>query len=1211
MHSQHQKLKKFTVFCTYVFILISIDPIESSQKFIRKPKNVSAIIGSNIIFECSVQVPHGDVQWTKNFTAMGFSRDLPAYARYSVIGNADKGQHDLHIRSVNLADEGVYSCEVSKFGNKDHLQAHAFLNVIVPPASVTINGSEQHQFLVKSDEKVLILECKVLNSKPAVNLSWSDGDSQIINDVKTVNVFNSQSLLTTTVSYLTLHISKTVKARDVYCSTTSRIYSHQKMAKASISVIWLPDKLTLTIFPQKSWLIEGDHFELVCNVSGGNPKPKIKWSKNNKPISSYRSKRESAQTISKLNLVATASDHSAIYQCYAETEYFDQQMKKSMQLNVYYGPNDGTMFLANSTVDGSKLILPLINGSYRVSCRSIISNPKPSTKWLFNNDFIGKDHSDYLELVPMKNLSNGRLTCTLSNPKSNHFISITKIIEIPQALKIIGPKSPLTVGMDLNLKCIAVDGFPNPELYWTRGDIRLKSVSSYNKEMGKSVELLKLSISKNDHLQEFKCNALIPGYLLMFKPVNAQFQTVVYFQPDSLHILDFKKIYNISEELKPQCQSSPSNPATTLRMSIILPNNTKLEGSIISSSIKSDRFGQITTTVFSFGAMQQIHHLTKLECIGETLISHEQLYIDISSIILINHYPYFDEFVPHTVNVTEGEDLTLTVRARAYPEAIRFKWLDSSFRELKFTSKSSLDYSRDILKIVKIDRDQSGYFTCEAENQIGKNRHSIFVNVLYGPKVEIQSSMKIMNPGLTVKIICKINANPLIFTNINWFHNSRRINKLKEGQYSLTWLRNSTMILTVFNVTSENSGMYKCSAKNSLGFGHSSIEIFVKSRPSIDRSSRFTKYATTILNTPNNANLECHFKAVPKARVFWKIDDEIVESIDNLILLNASNSKYSSSLESLSNNMFVSKLVIKSVEMADFSRMYRCIAQNELGTDDVSIILLPHSSPSMPTNLQPVNISHRFIHLQWEAGFDGGLTQWFRIRYCDEVKNHCSYEDTTTESTSYILRSLNPGTRYLISMKAINIIGESDWYPEKEFEIFTKEIDSLLYTDGRLFIQTKIPPYVMVILCIISAVLIIFAIAIISLTLRKQPTPFSECSSNTKTYRSDHNILDFINNVGGSASYITNNTWSNGKQQLAQSCGEEDILRPFLQQSPRQLSHSAAHSNQISMADIYSEHNRISANNVYSYANYPRFENQYSTRSGSKKTIGSYDNINE
>ena len=73
------------------------------------------IEGSTLLLQCVVGNQRGPVQWAKDGFVLGYDRSIPGYPRYSMIGDASLGVHNLRIVDAKSEDNGEFQCQVSSY----------------------------------------------------------------------------------------------------------------------------------------------------------------------------------------------------------------------------------------------------------------------------------------------------------------------------------------------------------------------------------------------------------------------------------------------------------------------------------------------------------------------------------------------------------------------------------------------------------------------------------------------------------------------------------------------------------------------------------------------------------------------------------------------------------------------------------------------------------------------------------------------------------------------------------------------------------------------------------------------------------------------------------------------------------------------------------------------------------------------------------------
>ena len=107
----------FVLMFAFFFLLVSLITVSAQiahhQYFKVSPQNdVDVIEGSTLLLQCVVGNQRGPVQWAKDGFVLGYDRSIPGYPRYSMIGDASLGVHNLRIVDARSEDNGEFQCQV-------------------------------------------------------------------------------------------------------------------------------------------------------------------------------------------------------------------------------------------------------------------------------------------------------------------------------------------------------------------------------------------------------------------------------------------------------------------------------------------------------------------------------------------------------------------------------------------------------------------------------------------------------------------------------------------------------------------------------------------------------------------------------------------------------------------------------------------------------------------------------------------------------------------------------------------------------------------------------------------------------------------------------------------------------------------------------------------------------------------------------------------
>ncbi|XP_035282964.1 B-cell receptor CD22-like [Anguilla anguilla] len=151
--------------------------------------------------------------------------------------------------------------------------------------------------------------------------------------------------------------------------------------------------------------------------------------------------------------------------------------------------------------------------------------------------------------------------------------------------------------------------------------------------------------------------------------------------------------------------------------------------------------------------------------------------------------------------IVEGSSVTLTCSSNANPRVHRYTWYKKNRAESSWRGSSNT--------IKNITLQDTGEYTCQAENVIGKNiSPPKRLNVQYSPKitsVSVSPSGEIVE-GRSVTLTCSSDADPpvQIYT---WLK--------KTGSVFLR--RGTERSYIIKNITLQDVGEYYCEAENAIG----------------------------------------------------------------------------------------------------------------------------------------------------------------------------------------------------------------------------------------------------------------------------------------------------------------------------------------------------------------------------------------------------------
>lgn len=123
--------KSLTIILLLLFFGTVGAQIAHHQYFKISPQSeVNVIEGSTVVLQCVVGNQRGPVQWAKDGFVLGYDRNIPGFPRYSMIGDASLGVHNLRVVDAKSEDNGEFQCQVCLNSNSKNLKTKESIFVL-------------------------------------------------------------------------------------------------------------------------------------------------------------------------------------------------------------------------------------------------------------------------------------------------------------------------------------------------------------------------------------------------------------------------------------------------------------------------------------------------------------------------------------------------------------------------------------------------------------------------------------------------------------------------------------------------------------------------------------------------------------------------------------------------------------------------------------------------------------------------------------------------------------------------------------------------------------------------------------------------------------------------------------------------------------------------------------------------------------------------
>lgn len=1074
------------IWITLGFLICLFLRVLGLQQFLERPQDLSVIKGQTAVLRCVVENRVGMIQWGKgkdNPIMLGFDRQIPGYGgRYSIIGN-DRSEYNLQILNTVLDDDDEFQCQVGPAQNNPPLLAKAHLTVLVPPNFPEIvdhaNGSTVE---VIYTEAVVQLVCKSTAGRPAATLKWFRNDQEITEGVeyKSTPIPNdkredAQSTLTINPKY-----PDDNNVRFTCQAHNDALINGPYKVMVFLSVLYPPSAPVITGYRQNQAIRVNDTVHLVCTAEGGNPLAQIAWFRNNAQVDfSYTQRDNKAEN--ELIITAERSDNDAEYRCEAWNRVnADSPLIVTRKLMVHFAPRTATITGTREAKAGETLTL---------SCTTSNSNPAAVVTWIPQGS-SGSNIRSRTEVSPDGGyITVSEINITLTNTQTNaiytcsatnHELGITVadtatvgVLYPPEAPQISGYTEGESVraGDLVKMRCTALRGNPPATLKWFKGE---EAITQGLTDMtAGNIPSLEVAIvtRADDNGAIYRCEA---SNKATETPLTALRKLTVHFPPASVNITSDPVVAHAGQRLKLYCVAASSNPAAEIAW---MHNNQRLTGISLGMD-PGKNGGKISKNKLEI-VPTSADHEGVYGCQATNLAIHETIHDAVTLNVMFK--PEFKS-KNETIPITAGESRILDFTATANPPECTYE-LKQGDTVINEGDISSFSLAAGILTVSAISKDHEGQYSIVATNTEGSSMLVFTIDVLYPAEIYEANAVE-GDVGSSVELKCLVRGNPMTPDMVSWkrddFDMTRALPTYEDGVGTLT----------IESLEKTDSGTFTCVADNGVGEPvEQSVDLNVKFSPVIDKAPEFNKAAS---QTGRTGRLFCKAEGAPTVSFRWQKDgvDIVADSV-----------KYEIQEKVTDSIKYENILLINDVQKEDYG-IYQCIVTNEKGEDRLPVMFDDTTKPDPPYDIKFVNATHNSITIQWNAGFDGGMPQGFRVRYkaMDANQGFTQVDVLPPDSTIFTVKGLSLGTEYELTVMAYNDLGGSE-YSSEGITAKTSNLKPTGDVQKEAEQAEDMPVIIILVVCIVGIFLLALNIGLILFFVRrrKKRMESSDTTSHTNT----------------------------------------------------------------------------------------------------------------
>uniref|UniRef100_A0A8C0H6V0 Ig-like domain-containing protein n=1 Tax=Chelonoidis abingdonii TaxID=106734 RepID=A0A8C0H6V0_CHEAB len=470
-------------------------------------------------------------------------------------------------------------------------------------------------------------------------------------------------------------------------------------------------------------------------------------------------------------------------------------------------------------------------------------------------------------------------------------LTIWVFLEPPYFVTYLGPLE-VSVGDYTTLHC-QVAGTPEITVSWYKGDTKLRSSPEYKMFFRDNVATLVFNKVDNNDSGEYICKA-------ENSVGTATTKALLTVQARKLPPSFARKLKDIEQTVglpvKFTCRLNGSEPISVTWYKNGVP--LRDDHNVQTSFVDNVAILQLSQTEMSHTAQ---YSCTATNAVG-TATSSARLTVSEPK-----QPPFFD-ITPASMEVPTGESADFECHVTG-AQPIHVTWTKDG-REIRTGGNYNITFIANTahLRILRAGKGDSGQYTCQASNEVGKNFCSAQLNVKEAPKfVKKLEASRFLKQGDSVQLECKISGSPEI--KVLWYRNDTEIHASEK--YRLLF-SDSVAVLTITDANIEDSGDYICEAHNSAGTASCSTVVTVKEPPV------FSKKPTPV-DTLKGSDIviQCEISGTPPFEVAWFKDRRQVRSSKKF---------------KVTSKDFTASVHILNLEASDTGE-YQCKAMNEVGSD--------------------------------------------------------------------------------------------------------------------------------------------------------------------------------------------------------------------------------------------------------------------------------------
>uniref|UniRef100_S4RBA9 Ig-like domain-containing protein n=1 Tax=Petromyzon marinus TaxID=7757 RepID=S4RBA9_PETMA len=851
---------------------VTIKERRVAPTFDQKLESLNVTTGERAELECHVtgSVPI-KVTWAKD------NREIRAAGNYRMIFMENIAR--LTILKVGKLDSGIYTCAASNDVGSDVTSTEITVkDQAVPPSFV--------RKLKKTDailHSTAQMDCRVAGTVPIL-VAWSKNGVEIVDGDKYRCLFEENTA--------SLEILKVDKSDDGSYTCTATNVAGRDSCSTTLSIIEPPSFL-MKMEPQE--VLSGSRATFQCAVSGTEPLL-VKWYKGNQElrtdISHSISFRDSVALliVEKVKL-AFAGEYSCQVSNSAGKTSCSASLFVKEPAKFFSKPSD----LDVKAGDSASFIC------------SFVGTPKIAVNWYKEDNQIVAGHKfqvttvegqSTLDILATEISDSGNYTCKIQNDSGqDNCTALLKVLDPPYFVKSLEPMEG-TFGTSVYFEC-QVAGAPEIRVTWYKGSQKL-SGAKYKTMFQHNTAVLEVKNFEKADVGTYSCEAE--------NSLGSAKTSASLAGKERKHPPSFSRMLKNMQQVIGDCAKFDARVTGTppFHVSWFLGDS---ELSYSDKHVISFEDNVASLSIFSLKVSDAGEYTCK--------VSNEDGSISCSAKLDVTERktkPTFDQKL-EPVEAVVGDPAELECHLTG-SLPIKIFWMKDK-KDIRPGPNCKMTFFDNTphLTIYKLDKSDSGEYTCKAVNDIGSDNSCTCETAIAERKVAPMFTKKPLEildeeEGKGVKLDSRVSGSQPIA--ITWTKDDKDLHAHPGRELSF---KNNIALMSLKSTKVSDSGLYVCKAENEAGTATFKVTLNIKERKHAPNFDKKVQSLTVVEGDTLSAS--CRVSGSEPLQIMWLKDRKEVQPFGKV---------------SIAYSEGDCTLEISQVTKADAGE-YTCKAVNEAGSD--------------------------------------------------------------------------------------------------------------------------------------------------------------------------------------------------------------------------------------------------------------------------------------